>query len=97
MMHRFAVHCNVCNYVLKSTMVHRDELSRGENKQTNKHTTLFSLIFQPVSFILTTGELDVGQTIGNSANSRYMKGSLSYVIAFSSTASGCTCRHQSTC
>lgn len=60
--------------------------------------TLFSLILEPVSFALMTGELDVGQTTGNTVNSRYMKESLSDVIAPPlPPASGCTCRHQSTC
>lgn len=60
-------------------MMHPDELSGGKKKNP---ITLFSLIFQSVSFVLMAGELDVGQTTGNTANSRYMKGSLSYVIAF---------------
>lgn len=38
--------------------------------------TLFSLIVQPASFVLMTGELDVGQTIGNAVNSRITKGNL---------------------
>lgn len=38
--------------------------------------TLFSLIVQPVSFVLMAGELDVGQTIGNAVNSRITKGNL---------------------
>lgn len=74
-------------------MMHPDELNRGKKIPI----TLFSLMFQPVNFVLMTGELDVGQTTGNTANSRYAKGSLSYVIAFSSIASAHTHRHSPTC